>query len=168
MLSVSKGGSPVNAIDRVGNGPWYDRLGRIVAMTKADLQQTRPRGADPAIVNDLPNEDGVPNEAPDGVTKLNNHHMMTGSDAMGMLRTGSTDTCTDWTSVAVGFGIFGGPACGLAFPRRLGPAGEGWLFNLNEGGCAPGSTPGGAQTGPAGTVGATGGYGGFYCLALTP
>jgi len=40
MLSVNKGpaGSPVNAIDRVGGGPWYDRIGRIVAMTKADLQ----------------------------------------------------------------------------------------------------------------------------------
>ncbi|HMI87421.1 MAG TPA: hypothetical protein VK550_25205 [Polyangiaceae bacterium] len=30
--------------------------------------------------------------APDGPTKLNNHHMMTGSDATGILRTGATDT----------------------------------------------------------------------------
>jgi hypothetical protein len=35
------GDTPVNAIDRVGDGPWYDRLGRLVAMNKADLIQTR-------------------------------------------------------------------------------------------------------------------------------
>src|SRR4051794_20945724 len=63
FLSVTKdaSGSPVNAIDRVGPGPWYDRLGRLIAMNPTDLAQTRPSGADPAILNDLPNEDGVPN-----------------------------------------------------------------------------------------------------------
>ena len=49
-------GQPVHAIDRVGNGPWYDRLGRIVAASRADLLHDRPEGADPAIQNDLPNE----------------------------------------------------------------------------------------------------------------
>ena len=39
FLSATAGpdGQPVNAIDRVGTGPWYDRLGRLVAMNKADL-----------------------------------------------------------------------------------------------------------------------------------
>ena len=33
FLSTIRGGpdGPVHAIDRVGNGPWYDRLGRLVA-----------------------------------------------------------------------------------------------------------------------------------------
>ena len=38
----------VNAIDRVGAGPWYDRLGRLVSMNKASLAMNRPGGADPA------------------------------------------------------------------------------------------------------------------------
>ena len=49
-------GKQVNAIDRIGDGPWYDRLGRIVAASRADLLHDRPEGADPAIQNDLPNE----------------------------------------------------------------------------------------------------------------
>ena len=50
FLSVTKGpgGAAVNAIDRIGNGPWYDRQGRLIAMSKADLvasptQRRRPR-----------------------------------------------------------------------------------------------------------------------------
>jgi len=60
FLSVTKGeqGTRVDAIDRVGEGPWYDRVRRLVAKTKADLAQVRPKGADPVISNDLPNEDG--------------------------------------------------------------------------------------------------------------
>src|SRR6185295_9052963 len=37
FLSVTRGpaGTPVNAIDRIGDGPWYDRRGRVFALTKA-------------------------------------------------------------------------------------------------------------------------------------
>ncbi|MEY4582124.1 MAG: hypothetical protein RL701_6827, partial [Pseudomonadota bacterium] len=78
FLSIVKGadGKPVNAIDRVGEGPWYDRRNRLVAMNKANLAQVRPVGADTTIINDLPNEDGVPNHAPDGTT-VDNHDMLT-------------------------------------------------------------------------------------------
>src|SRR5690606_34300417 len=78
FLSVVNGpdGQGVDAIDRVGQGPWYDRLGRLVGMTTADLANERPSGADPEIINDLPNEDGVPNHAPDGQT-IDNHHVLT-------------------------------------------------------------------------------------------
>ena len=67
FLSTTKdaSGNPVNAIERVGEGPWYDRIGRLVAMTKDDLLQPWPRGADPSIMYDLPNEFGVPNHNPD-------------------------------------------------------------------------------------------------------
>ena len=43
FLSVAQcpDGKPVNAIDRVGEGPWYDRIGRVVAMTKSALQSHR-------------------------------------------------------------------------------------------------------------------------------
>jgi hypothetical protein len=164
FLSVSKGpeGSAVNAIDRVGEGPWYDRKGRVLAMNKAALLQTRPQGADPAIANDLPNEDGVPNHDP-GSGIIDNHNVLTGSTAMGTLDSkGLTATCQDWTS---GTAQGGKPRCGVSWPRA---SLTNWISTLNEGGCEPGTTPPGAESGPSGTVGALGGYGGFYCFALTP
>jgi hypothetical protein len=165
FLSVTRGpaGTAVNAIDRLGNGPWYDRLGRVVTMTKAGLLQTRPQGADPAILNDLPNEDGVPNHNP-GTGIIDNHNVLTGSTTQGTLDAqGLTATCQDWTS-SVSSG--GRPRCGVSWPRA---SLMHWISVLNEGGCAPGATPGGgAQSGPSGTVGALGGYGGFYCFAMTP
>jgi hypothetical protein len=164
FLSVTKGpsGTAVNAVDRVGEGPWYDRLGRPLAMTKAALLQTRPQGADPAIANDLPNEDGVPNHNP-GTGIIDNHNVLTGSNTMGALDSqGLNATCQDWTSSASGGGR---PRCGVSWPRA---SLTNWISVLNEGGCAPGTTPPGADSGPSGTVGALGGYGGFYCFALTP
>jgi hypothetical protein len=164
FLSVTEdsNGMPVDAIDRVGEGPWYDRTGRLVAMTKEDLLQVRPRGADPAIVDDLPNEDGVPNHDP-GTGIIDNHNVLTGSTTQGTLdNQGLSATCQDWTSSESSGGR---PRCGVSWPRaNL----LNWISVLNEGGCAPGATPPGANSGPSGTVGALGGYGAFYCLALTP
>jgi hypothetical protein len=164
FLSVTKGpdGTPVNAIDRVGEGPWYDRRQRLFAMNKAALMNTRPLGADPVIIDDFPNEDGVPNHNP-GTGIIDNHNTLTGSTAMGTLDTrGLSATCQDWTSSEAAGGK---PRCGVSWPRgRLAH----WISTLDEGGCAPGATPPGAEAGTRGTVGALGGYGGFYCFALTP
>jgi hypothetical protein len=164
FLSVTAGpsGTPVNAVDRIGTGPWYDRLGRVFAMTKTDLLNQRPTGADPAILNDFPNEFGVPNHNPDG-TVIDNHNVLTGSNTMGNVNgTNKSDTCQDWTSAVSGGGA---PRCGVSWPRS---SLIHWISVLNEGGCAPGVTPPGADSGPSGTVGALGGYGGIYCFALTP
>jgi hypothetical protein len=109
----------VNAIDRIGEGPWYDRIGRVVAMTKTALANTRPMGADPAIINDLPNEDGVPNKRRDPAKPpVNNHHVLTGSDASGKLYK-NTSTCNDWTSTAQSAGR---PAHRLLLSGRQSPA----------------------------------------------
>jgi hypothetical protein len=169
FLSATKGpgGTAVNAADRVGEGPWYDRLGRLVAMNKADLLQTRPKGADPAIINDLPNEDGVPNQFPGGTTTANdNHATVTGSTAQGTLHTaGLQATCQDWTSAAADGGK---PQVGLSFPR--GTSASSWISMQAEPGCLPGGTiiqTGGPAPGDY-SIGASGGYGAFYCLALTP
>jgi hypothetical protein len=164
FLSVTKGpnGMPVNAIDRIGEGPWYDRRERLFAMNKAALMSARPLGADPVIIDDFPNEDGVPNHNP-GTGIIDNHNTLTGSSATGTLDTrGLSATCQDWTSSAAEGGK---PRCGVSWPRgRLAH----WISTLDEGGCAPGATPPGAEAGARGTVGALGGYGGFYCFALTP
>jgi hypothetical protein len=174
FLSATAGedGSPVNAIDRVGDGPWYDRLGRLVANTKANLLFNRPQGADPAIINDLPNEEGVPNHQPDpNQPEVDNHHMLTGSNAQGTLYS-ATSTCKDWTSGLGNIQMEGKPRVGLSWPRPFGSGNESknWISALLEAGCAPGVNL--QQTGGPSPndvhVGSGGGYGGIYCFALTP
>jgi len=168
FLSVTAGpdGAPVNAIDRIGNGPWYDRMGRVVSMTKAALAQNRPREAAAPIINDLPNEFGIPNGYPvPGGRRVDNHHMLTGSKGDGTLyRMNKADTCNDWTSA---MGSAGKPRCGVAWPRSPGDHWISWGF---EGGCAPGINliDGAGPTEGNMAVGSNGGYGGFYCFALQP
>ena len=164
-------GRQVNAINRVGPGPWYDRLGRVMAPTKADLVAVRPKNADPAIQLDLPNEFGVPNHRPDPSKPADdNHHMMTGSDTSGNLKS-ATATCKDWT-VAEANSAHGKPAVGFAWPRggRVTSQGSHWMATYEAHGCGRGF--GIIEDGPGNpsilTVGDGGGYGGFYCFALNP
>lgn len=134
-------GKRVDAIDRVGEGPWYDRAGRVVALTKEALVNVRPEGADEAIVNDLPNEEGIPNHEPEpGAGEVDNHDVLTGTNAEGRLFSEDVgDTCNDWTSTV---GNLGRPRCGHSWPRGGGadgpiiggPGGGG----LGEGGSGPG------------------------------
>jgi hypothetical protein len=157
FLSATKGanGQPVHAIDRVGEGPWYDRIGRLVAMNKADLMQQRPKGADPAIINDLPNEDGVPNQAPDGMA-VDNHDILTGTNAMGQVF--STDwkfTCHDWTSTV---GSDGTPRVGHSWPRM---GGMGFPGSGGRGGSRPGGAGAGGGFVPPPFPTGGGGVGGF-------
>ncbi|MBN1606744.1 MAG: hypothetical protein JW940_08925 [Polyangiaceae bacterium] len=151
--------SAEDAIDRVGNGPWYDFLGRTVALTKDDLLSERPGNCDAEIVNDLPNEYGVPNHDPDGTGQVDNHDVLTGSDADGRYA-GAQATCNDWTSVGSGR-----PQLGHAWPG--GPS-RNWRYAHTAPGCAAGVNL--QQTGGGGgsCVGCSGGYGAWYCFALTP
>lgn len=185
--------SSINAKDRIGSGPWYDRRGRLLAQNMANLLTERPTGADPVIKDDFPNEDGVPNHSPEG-TQVDNHEILTGTGTDGNVYTqsatnggggtgfpggmggGSTScgpnneetwtveaaTCWGWTSKE-GKGC---PRVGHSWPRQ--GSGVGWISVWNEGGCLPGGTI--AETGGLdGTrkVGSAGGYGGFYCFAVT-
>jgi hypothetical protein len=167
FLSATAGGpdgAAVHAKDRLGDGPWYDRRGRLIAMNKTDLLNARPKGADPAVVNDLPNESGVPNHAPDpGRGQVDNHDVLTGTGPAGMLyRMDKASTCNDWTSKAA----TGKPWCGHAWPRQ--GSGVNWMSALAEGGCAPGVNlleMGGPH---APNVGSGGGYGAIYCFASVP
>ena len=175
FLSVSKGpdGSQVNAIDRIGKGPWYDRLGRVLSNSVPDLLNTRPASADDEIKNDLPNEDGVPNHRPDPAKPQDdNHHMITGTGTDGKLYS-TTSTCEDWTSATTANSK---PYGGLAWPRG-GSVGGGtglgsshWMSGLICPGCKAGVAiveSGGPSAGCT-HIGCGGGYGGFYCFALNP
>jgi len=155
-------GGVVDAIDRVGEGPWYDRLGRLVARTPAALLNERPLGADQAIVNDLPNEFGVPNHTPDpGGDPVDNHHMLTGTDENGRLHN-ETATCDDWSTTSSDAGK---PRVGFSWPSDTRRS---WMSQQDEAGCGAGvnidqETPPDPDN-PL--VGSGGGYGGFYCFAL--
>jgi hypothetical protein len=152
-------GGRVNAIDRVGNGPWYDRLGRLVAVNRAALSELRPGGADAAISDDLPDENGVPNRCATG-TCLDNHDTLTGfMEPDATLRV--LDTCQDWTSSAPDAGK---PMVGHSWASEAIPS---WLQAHRNLGCAPGGTL--LEVLPSEpTVGSGGGYGGIYCFALVP
>ncbi|MBI5518240.1 MAG: hypothetical protein HY909_31000 [Deltaproteobacteria bacterium] len=178
-------GNPVHAIDRIGTGPWYDRLGRLFANNRAELLMDRPAMAHPAIINDFPNEDGVPNHRPDLTQpQVDNHDMLTGTNTMGQLYS-PTATCLDWTSARGVPAMEGRPRVGHSWPRSGGPrppplgrdggvtmmgSGANWMSSLDEAGCAPGVSL--IEMGPPilsmPTVGSGGGYGGFYCFSLVP
>lgn len=171
-------GNVVNAIDRIGDGPWYDRLGRVFALQKADLLYDRPSSANATIKNDFPNEDGVPNHQPDPTKpQVDNHDFLTGTNDQGKLY-GTTATCKDWTT-SVASTSNGKPRVGHSWPRS-GPGGGGggpggqdmanWMSALDEGGCGAGINlvdQGGPLPGVY-TVGTGGGYGGIYCFSLVP
>jgi hypothetical protein len=161
-----------DAIDRIGQGPWYDREGRLVADDSAGLLEDRPDG-DSGISEDLPNEFGIPNSAPDGES-LDNHDTMTASDEEGRLVMGTQQggggggfsTCMDWTSAEPGQDP---PMMGHSWPAQ---SGTNWIEVGRHGsGCEPLvhlEQTGGANGCGAVGVGCGGGYGGFYCFALTP
>ncbi|MFT3927079.1 MAG: hypothetical protein QM778_31325 [Myxococcales bacterium] len=166
-----------HARDRIGAGPWYDRHGRLVANSLEELTALRPTAADPAIRDDLPNEDGVPNHDPYGKGGVDNHDVLTGSDAAGRLYGSAPDnTCDDWTSAAPS----GSPRMGHSWPRdseavRAGDPLASWSSAHDGAGCAPGLNL--IETGkpitksplsPTGrSVGEGGGYGAIYCFALS-
>jgi len=138
FLSASKGpdGKQVNAIERIGNGPWYDRAGRLWANNITELLNDRPPNANSSIKNDIPNEDGVPNRYPDPLKpnqQVDNHLTVTGTGTDGKLFTYSTSgmgggmgggmdntcsgadnwTCDDWTSTTAN----SKPRAGFSWPQ---------------------------------------------------
>jgi hypothetical protein len=198
FLSAPAAGSMpiVNAIERIGNGPWYDRQGRLFSASKANLIGFRPSDTDPSIKNDFPNEHGIPNHT-DGAPGCtgnacpDNHDTLTGSNDQGKLYGGARNpTCDGWTNKTGSAGL---PRVGHSWPRMANasntcsggggiPGGGGggtvanagcyghWMSSLDEAGCAPGINlvEMGAPNPNNPTVGSGGGYGGIYCFALMP
>jgi len=166
-------GAPVHAIERIGEGPWHDANGRLVA-TGIDglLSGDRPDG-DERSVDDLPDECGI------GLTAIgDSHDIVTASNEDGRLANEDPEyTCNDWTANtgAVGASEGGGPGggrdgvmCGHSFPRDTGGGNRGqhWLSDHPLRGCDKGANL--IQNGPGeGTcIGCSGGYGGLYCFAM--
>lgn len=167
------GGEKVDAIDRVGPGPWYDFNGRLLAQDAAGLTVNtgqggtgRPNG-DAQLAEMFPDEYGQPIRPSQ---QVDNHDTLTGSTAAGRLYTndgmnGAIATCNDWTSATVR-GSSKLPV-GHSWPRSE-SNGRQWIQDHTVNGCEPGVS---IEPGPGAdpndfTVGAGGGYGGFYCFAL--
>jgi hypothetical protein len=171
-----------DAIDRIGNGPWYDFEGRKLADNLAGLmpaedREGRPRGAEAQLAAMFTGENGERiRDDPD----VDNHDVLTGSDRSGRLfddgepgEIGAVATCEDWTSstrrgrpgnaMATG----GQVPVGHSWPRSN-AEGRHWISEHTVNGCEPGVAIDGGTAAPRNDfrVGAAGGYGGFYCFAL--
>jgi hypothetical protein len=165
FLSVTDAGNGVkqDAIDRIGAGPWYDRLGRLLSTNLTGLTSADRPAGDALIASDLPNETGEPNHNAGGV-EMDNHDVLTGSDKTGRLN--ANPNCENWTTTTTGSGTGGakGPMAGHAWPAN---SGKNWMQAHGVAGCAASVVSG--QGGMNGSgVGDGGGYGSIYCFALVP
>ena len=100
LSAKAGGGQPaVNARDRIGNGPWYNAKGTVIAKSVADLHSD---------ANNLKKETALTEKGAvvNGVgDKPNQHDILTGSQPDGTLQPGDGDTtCGNWTAATDGMG----------------------------------------------------------------
>ena len=93
----SGGQSAVNARDRIGQGPWFNARGVMVAQSVADLHSE----------TNMLNKQNSLNERGEVVNGRgdtpNRHDILTGSQPDGTAARGATDlTCQDWTTAGLG------------------------------------------------------------------
>ena len=174
-------GPRVDALGRVGPGPWYDYNGVLLAHDVQGLlpgPDGRPRAAQAPLGNMFSDENGEPIRPPG----QDNHDTLTGSDACGRLfddgASGAIATCADWTSKTLHgregnlAGVGGQVPVGHSWPRAFGgpdpSIGGRWLSDHTINGCEPGPHVSGGFGAAGGDfrVGAGGGFGGIYCFAL--
>jgi hypothetical protein len=146
-LSVEKGPNdqPVHAKDRIGNGPWYNAKGVMIASDIADLHT---KIGDAAIFLD---EKGVmvPGQWPNS-PKPNEHDVLTGTNKDGTVVPGKT--CADWTSADMTLFGWVGHSDGLGPNGSNDPMYQSWNSVHENGGCH--------DTAPKG------GSGRVYCFAI--
>ncbi len=145
LSAKASGGQPaVNARDRIGNGPWYNAKGVMVAQSVADLHSENNKlGKENSLT-----EKGMPVNGR-GDTP-NQHDILTGSLMDGTLSPDTTDTtCGNWTSNGTGAAFVG------HHDRQGGGANPtSWNSAHPSRGCSQQNLVG------------TGGNGYFYCFGL--
>lgn len=178
LSSTGEVGERVDAIDRIGQGPWYDFRGyklsdNLAGLLPLDPKQGRPRGCDPRLADMFSSENGEDI----GSSGVDNHDTLTGSGLDGRLfdngAGGRVATCEDWTSsdlrgVPGGIMATGGQVpVGHSWPRSN-IQGRHWISEHTVNGCERGGRTNGGTAAPVNDfrVGGAGGYGGFYCFAL--
>jgi len=137
----------IHARDQIGEGPWYNANGQIIAANVADLhgdfQRDRNNVRKPIAVD----ENG---ELVNGIgDQPNQHDILTGSDSHGraLLGAANTTTCNNWTSNGQGRAMVG-------HHDRLGGGNASWNAVHLSRGCSQEDLV------------ATGGNGLFYCFAI--
>jgi hypothetical protein len=100
--SAAGGAAAVNARDRIGNGPWQNARGVIVAQSIADLHSAN---------NKLNKENSISEKGeiiPGRGDSVNKHDILTGSSPDGRAIQAATDmTCGNWTSSSTGAAMVG-------------------------------------------------------------
>ena len=134
----------VNARDRIGNGPWFNAKGALIARDLAHLHNGNNLSKDTAL-----DERGVVVKGR-GDTP-NEHDMLTGTRADGTAFAPQQDTtCKAWTSSTDGSAIVG-------HHDRIGPLPENWAKSWNFSHPSVGCSQEALVR--------TGGAGRFYCFA---
>ena len=134
----------VNARDRIGNGPWFNAKGKLIARDLAHLHNGNNISKETALDekgNIIKGRGDTPNE----------HDILTGSRADGTAFAPQTDTtCKGWTSSTDGSAIVG-------HHDRIGPLPDNWAkswnFSHQSAGCSQAALV------------QTGGSGRLYCFA---
>ena len=144
--TAAQGQPPVNARDRIGNGPWYNAKGVLIAWNVADLHGDVQRDRNSINKEFALDEKGEPVNAR-GDTP-NKHDILTGSDSHGraMIGSAATTTCNNWTSDGAGSAIVG-------HHDRSGGGNSSWNAAHGSRGCSQEDLQG------------SGGAGLFYCFA---
>jgi hypothetical protein len=148
-LSTSAGGGQpaVNARDRIGEGPWHNANGQVIAWNVADLhgdvERDRNNIRKPTALNERGEEVNGTGDTP------NEHDILTGSDSHGrsLLSAAAVTSCNNWTSNSPEHRAM------VGHHDRLGGANASWNAVHSSIGCSQENLV------------ATGGAGFFYCFA---
>jgi hypothetical protein len=150
-LSTQAGGDEpaINARDRIGQGPWYNAKGEMIAHGLADLHgdtiELARQGSNLFKQSALNEKGQVVNAAGD---TPNVHDMLTGSQTDGRAYAGDADhTCNNWTSSTTGSAQAG-------HSDRIGGGNHSWNSSHATKGCSQAD------------LASTGGAGLFYCFAI--
>jgi hypothetical protein len=145
----TQGDNAVNARDRIGNGPWQNAKGVVVATSVADLHSANNKLNKQ---NSLSEKGEVINGRGD---TPNRHDILTGSQDDGTaFPAGEDRTCNNWTSSTEGAAMVGHhDRMGLPGDPRAGSWNSGHTTRGSDGGCSQAD------------LRSTGGDGLFYCFA---
>jgi hypothetical protein len=136
----------VNARDRIGNGPWYNAKGALIARNLDHLHNGNNINKQTAL-----DEKGNLVKGRDD-TPPYEHDMLTGSRADGTAFAPQTDTtCKAWTSSSDGSAIVGHHDRNGPMPEKWAKS---WNFSHQSAGCSQEALV------------RTGGAGRFYCFAI--
>lgn len=102
LSTAASGGQPaVNARDRIGDGPWYNANGVMVAQDLAQLHSEASNAGKEVSLNERGEIVNGRGDTP------NRHDILTGSTPEGTVAGGPETTCDNWTSSGEGSAMVG-------------------------------------------------------------